>query len=1762
MIWKTKSLGVRIIRMFIACFLILCLSLESPLSDLGPGFAAEDEEDSVEYVSNVRLFYSDDSMEAAITNCQENDFIPVRDDLNAGTEKNFVVLGYQTTKNRDEAVCSIKLLGMGDGYELKDYSEIEKEYRGLQSSKIDTLEAASDEFVSKYRDGSPMAIHAYEGLNMFNVPEAGGKGLGDYIVEGNADWDFYARIVTNSSAGTISSIISQLTYGLANYENEFDDESGEKVSMSWASEVANSDLWEELSGNLTEDDYDRLYKDYGDDAKDFHEKLQYFATQFDKANAEFEVSELKETIEEASEKETDEMIEDVLENPEDAGLDQAKYALYTQIYDTLNEYEADGDAMLGDYLLQIGYETSEDVDLTRLYPILDVMSYAQRRMVGIGGLEAIVSIAGENVKNEEVTEKVSEAREHIEELLGEDSISVWTNINQEIKGKKVAYTSDVIRMQSAQETIDTYDPTTWKDSVDEAMQWVSIATSVFSVLTILVKIPGIAFALSLPFTGLGLLCVAVGLTSIGGSILSFADTMAACALSTGPVGWIVTIVSIALTVIFWVAWKIYEEYEKNKDKEYEPVPEFVADRAMGGKGEYIAFYKSVGSVEDPHHEADGKQHGDAGIPDMNGRYGFEGWNCMYMSKDPNTGSPIVASEGKGPFYVVNGAGGSITGYDSIRTFGEKAPGNCNSRMKKDNVNGIFVHYLTEESIKNPVEGTSDNEASTAGGASKTGTKQYISDIKVASGGSEQVAKAKLKRKEMYIWDHNLATDTRKNYCRKEEWCYTYIGYKVSTNPKDAITDIRVATFANAANTGGKIIFGDISYGCAGTLGYPADDTTENSEFPSDLDGLWYTKNANAGTPIEVSGLHLVNSHEDSTGEAYVDKGWIPVTTFSGLPYNFATTRDSETKDWQPGRNGNYGYRYTCYATKDDNTWNAGRRYIYYEPEEKYTSGDTKYLSGIFFTFGSDSVSTKAKVGETEAKFSQLDDRIQEFPQAYIDTGSNLALPFKYEGYYVESVQKYLHIGYTWSYSPYRALTNIRAFQGTIYNSELPYNITKPTDGTTVGYASASVAVQRTGVYCEWVMRGISPENAYMAPNGLLGTNEQVPKGQTKYKPGGYAYTQDWMPWITTGLYVSGYYEKAHKLTLDDVIFSGRAHQGRNNDGVITTDVSGETTLSGKPAEGDFNSIQEMKAPYETAPFNIAYPAWKDDEEDDYHTNVITYYIYIRKPAIKKKYISKVFVGAFSFEDAKQDESAGWEVGKIVDQQALVSANGAASDEVIPANVAVAPERAWYGTKWKKNNDRVDTVNGSYFKLPGCFGPESNRLPWAPPDYAEGYDEDVIGSGGTAPPIDRPAAYLSVERTDKEDEAVKAVLLFKTDKDIVPERIEVDGATYYCASVSTPIKMSTTSDAKKQNYFVYYTTNAGVSPGQPIMELSVDDEVFISGYATSLCADKQDKSTTSAGGKKTKTEVAHPYGDGDLVTFIHANYARTKRMYFNRIYVANGDKRKKALAELLTQGCTEFLDMNLNDATTLTDEEMEENEKEDDEEDKKKGGDFVYFGYRGYSLDQKKINSAGNKDAQDEEKQSQLEEAVYDIVCTVGEDYHPEGIITEKNQLYYSPVSKMDRDGNTSGTDLNAGTNGPPIYMYFSTPWGASQYNNSVGNDSRKDTSTMPQDIFDAPITRFAFTRYDRVPYSGDVAAESSGNSSDANRPGEYVLCSDNKIPVDLNDGAVILNSKGDTENNKIMMFVQRESGKVKPAAEITGGYTTSTTQQGEMWLNK
>ncbi len=1772
--WNGRRKSIRFMRFVVSTFLILCMVMGWTLKNYGPLVAQAVEETNTTYVSDVRLFYALDSVDAARSKCVSSGFIPVEGDLNAGTDKNHVVMGYKETSDKEEAITSIKLLSMDSGYQLKDYAALQKEYESSNSAIIDTIEAASLEFVANYMAGSPKAKEAYQGLNLIYVPEAGDVKLGDYIVSGKADWNFFARVVTRASSGTTSAIVSYLSSGLAAYENEYDSNTESVISVSWADLVKDSMVWEELEDANTEDDYDELYREYGDDARAFHKKLQEFAAAYDNAMLNYDEEKYASELENLKGKSD----EDVLDNQENLSQNE-QGMVYIGIYDELDKHNANEDDTLAEYLLNIGYETTEDVDLTKLYPVLDSMTYAQRRIAAFGGLTALISTVGENEASMESTEKISEAAENIKKLIGRDSYSIWMNNNEEIKGKKVAYTSDAVRKNAAQQLLDDYDNSTVGEKVEDVMKWVNLALGMVSCILVITQFTWVTYVLAAIPAAICAIASACGLTCCATTIAAIAGKIGALSSAAGPAGWIVLAVLIVSMLVVWAVSEIEKYIKENKDSEYEDAPEYVADCAEGEHGEYLTYYKGTGSELQTSSKYVGKTgsdseenkegyHGSAGISDVNGRMGFRGWNLMFYSKDTNVGTPIVIQDGKSPFLIKYGDGGSlIKGYESVNSFGEITPANCNSLMKKDEKGGVFVHYRTEKSILN--DQNSSEETAQATKSNSGNKKVYYADIIVKSADTEARAKAKIITKKGFkVWDYNLANNARKDYSRHQEWAYTYLGFKTTEDPNKAITDIRVATFTPMSTQ--EVNFGEVKYACAGNLGYKADSKTEDKDYPEDLDGLWYTTSDKAGTPIEFGALHVVSDHADGK---YVNEGWVPVTTFSGVPYNFASTRDSDTDDWEPGRLGNAGYRYTCYQSSKDNSWDCPARYLYYEPEVKYTSG-TKYLSAVFFTFGTDSESTAAKVGETEAKYSQLTDRMKKTPNTVVIEG-NLASSFVYKGYVVESNQKYLNLGYSWSYNPYRALSDIKVFQGTIFTTELPYNISKPVQNggsegnANRGYVAATVVSQRTTTRCAWVTRGIGPENAYMSPNGLLGTNTQVPTGYTSYKPGGYSYSQDNMPFIASGLYVSGADGGAQKLTLDDIIISSKEHVAQNDKGVISTQMSGEKTLSGLDATGDFNSIQEMKKPYETRPFNIAYPEWTNDDGDHYDA-ASPCYIYIRKPALKKKYISRVFVGSFSFDKANVDEDydANQSVARQVDLRALLDSNTQSPDEVIPANVALVPGRTWYGTQIRSSNefdgrDLIDTAGGWYETKDFKTKRDVNRLPWGPPFYELKEDGEHRTAKYSADYVNRPAAYISVERTDDPNDAIKGLLLYKTKVDTVPQKIQVDGVDYYCASTSNPIDVSAMDCEDNSSrvsfkwtedrYFLYYTNNQGVAPGQPFTDIIIDENVFNSKQATCLCIDKVDKTEYSKDGRKTVKEIAKPYGESNLPVFIHASYEKNDNSYYNKVYTANGKTKKEALSQLLEQGCTEFLDMNLNEGASLTD-------RDKSYDSKKKGGDYIYFGYRGYTLNEKEISDQPTADAKKEEMEEQLLEAVYDIVCTVGEKYHPEGIQTERYSMYYMPVVKLNKDDDLSGTDLNAGTNGPPIYMYYTTTDAVNDFNKKTGSDVRKNPSPQPKEYFKSPISKFCFTRYDRVPYNQDAGAAS--DFGDNKKPWEYVLYNDSETPVDFNDGTVKLDKDFLTENNHISMFVQRKDGSVKKSAEITGGYTSEKTDVGEMWLNK
>ena len=216
------------------------------------------------------------------------------------------------------------------------------------------------------------------------------------------------------------------------------------------------------------------------------------------------------------------------------------------------------------------------------------------------------------------------------------------------------------------------------------------------------------------------------------------------------------------------------------------------------------------------------------------------------------------------------------------------------------------------------------------------------------------------------------------------------------------------------------------------------------------------------------------------------------------------------------------------------------------------------------------------------------------------------------------------------------------------------------------------------------------------------------------------------------------------------------------------------------------------------------------------------------------------------------------------------------------------------------------------------------------------------------------------------------------------------------------------------------------------------------------------------------------------------------------------------------------------------------------------GSTILLGYRSGYYNWEKIEKTTSDAAREKEIATQEEEAIYDIIVTRMEPYHPEGIISKG--IYYYPVSDVSlNEGCRYGTEL---------YMYYATRYYSKNYN-SVNNAS----TILPDTVFSGYITRLGFAENERVPYTtlavdmDDIKQAKSEGLFEDYLPWEYVMISGDKQRVDLNDGVVLCNGDYCTDS-RISMFAQRVDMSVKAAGEITGGFIESTYDVGDVYIKK
>lgn len=1683
------------------------------------------------YVSDVQAFQGA-TMEECIRKCEEMGYIPSKKNLNEGAIEKVrfgfdvsspvVMLGYTTTANSNLAITKISLLHMGEGYEIRDFQTIAAAVLAKNQNYAEGLAAAATDFVSNYEKGAPAAVAAYKGLDLMYVDDLdkhtyegyvdnlrkinGLNGLSkeeresirsdirrsgvdpdyyeydwsehvplsQFVCDGKADAEFFGKLLAFGTPAVVNAVNMALCSGSAEYQNYYNSETQEYETKVWAERLITDDAKVMIEGGLTTDEWRKYDGSYMDAARDLAKSLQEFTTLY--LNAKARGATVRDGIAAMGEANTVEEAMQKAENMQEGATD----FLYVAAFDSLNKYRYSDDVLLGDWVVQMGqrtYATTEDY--RALYPLADVISSAQLIMVKYCGFATFVNKMRQppeaNPAVDEALQKVIDglrglnyksnpagSREQSDKNK-EYRVPVWMGVDPCVYHGKVAMTSDALRKSVASDALRLTQEE--KDAENARVRgfWLSIAEGLWEIATIAV---GIAVEIK------GAVMLASGITASVSSLGGMWWFLASVNAFAGYVGLAILIINIVVAICSWVYGLISDELHV-PSSEYTEMPTILYESFDTSKGVRLMKYNTVWLPNDGR------------VCDTNAYTGSE-WNCLYVTYDSDAGSPLVVQEGMDLFRVETDPA-PPTGYAPVTRFGETSAADLNYgayEVRDDRHNYLFC--TTQKSVASMASTGSSDQKGTS-----TRDGLYIADIVLTTANTVERARAKIIEKAgaWNIVDRNLGTAENP----------VYMGYTLTNNEKDAVTDIRmVAKCAEQSYT-----YGSASYACAGTV-------------PSG-DSLYYSKSPLVGTAIH-SDLSFVSKPSEA-GE-----GWEPVVYASGAPvYLFGS--------------GNSRYA------------------MYFEPKEKFTSGET-YVGGMafltatradYYADGEERYSGWIEASDAQKKQDAVENMLslttwQDSSVANIDGSRiNMMSGISYKETHnadVLTFDQYMFFMYSFTHNPYRALCDASLYAtGTKDPSGLPSSLSK-----VILLNKNGVEQNVTGTY-------VPAEEILSEPTRFLLEAQSDTTGNHAYTYAGARYNLKdfYVPtqndgsnasWKRSklrmrGLYVLGPVEGIDPLKASDVVLSTKPYDATNDDGNISTSLpAGCSALDGSSQEGQtFHSVQDMKYPYNLPAQNLSYPAFEDKNGNSTANNYAEdkaapsdpLYLYLRGTVRRPKYISSVVAGSFTkenFQAANRGSALMWEasLGNAEDM-AWASALRGANGEVIPTNVSAARDEAW-NTK------------------------------------AEG-DEGAVGKDYFI----NETSYLAVNRTDDVSKAVQGFLLVAksvAEPGTAPiTTLEIKGKTaYHLPSGSQPIP---TADGI---YYLYNSQNSASLPGAPIYDVSVDDQAFVRGMSTILCANEVG-------------DQARPYGNAKLRNFIHCSYRKSDAVYMNALYVGKGDDMDAALLDAMVQGATEAVAADIS--VEKTGKEGNPNRKSNDGSSK-----HMVIGYRTMSATREQIalhkRTAGTS-------ADPLREAIRDVVITVGE---PMQETLVHNGVVYKPVSR---------TNLNEGAAAPPLYLYECMDHYTIAYN-ANGANAKKLVVPSLQSKFSSPITKIGMARGDRVPYNEELiwSIEQEGDKFVA---WENVLSTKGQ-KTDLNYGVITADGWKDlgskvtfdwdaeseweaevdvekreekrkeeiaNENivpisfvdNRRYLFVHRENNSVKPGAEITGGFVTDTEAVGRLY---
>ena len=694
------------------------------------------------YVEDIKIYECEDedgSDQEAKKWFEERGYVFTGIDLNQGTGTDeCAYLGYKETTNPDMAITDIRLMAMDTGYTIYNYEDMMNYLASQKAGTAQTLQNAATLFAQYYKAGSPKALDAYEGLNLFHVGDKNKTKLGDYILAGKTDVRFFTNMIMKSTTGTLNAVHGFLANGIAPYNNDL-DENGAVITTNWAQFAVKSELWNKIaSEELSTDELSNLHKEYNDAARDLFKSIQTFTTYYEDARArEPEANELPEgdTIEEAVGQ---------MENVEREDSD----FLYLAAFEMLNDYSFEDGTRLGDWFIDLGRMNSDKVDLMQLYPVVEAMGKCQAAVTNTGGFVSAVLNLADNESNKDFEDAVETAKDKISELTEDESFDIWENCDGDLENATIAFTSDAVRNSTAENALGR--KSEWekkKETVAEIERIVNLAMGVLFVV-----VPVLTFVLSITVAVTQMMaatCIAMAaLNTMCVWMLAAAQFLSA---AIPYVGAIILVATITATIAIWAKEYIMGD-KVHIDKQSEK-PDVIFDAQEKGKETFDIKYKSV-------------RNQSGAVSDINcGSQIY--WCLMAVTTDLNAGDPLVADDSGSIFRKINGNEQAPSGFDCVKFFGERSAGDFNAYCKKNKVNGIYVYYRTEQSITeqnvspSETKSTGTEPSETVPSVTEHVEEQnYLADVIVCTGKNSAEAKAKITRHsgKYYVYDYNLSPD--------------------------------------------------------------------------------------------------------------------------------------------------------------------------------------------------------------------------------------------------------------------------------------------------------------------------------------------------------------------------------------------------------------------------------------------------------------------------------------------------------------------------------------------------------------------------------------------------------------------------------------------------------------------------------------------------------------------------------------------------------------------------------------------------------------------------------------------------------------------------------------------------------------------------------------------------------------------------------------------------------------------------------------------